>query len=192
MKKIIPLIALIMIFPILSLSLCSCDMGFIGFGSLYVTDPEEYGSWEDYLDIPNFLPPSLDGLTVNGYSYTIHSYMDTCFEIFLDITVSVEQLQLIIANAKDSRGFLCEKGAYYAEGYRELVFEDHYEIFRGEDDKERNVGWADIEKIVYNPEALNVVYTVFHANDTGVYPLDEVAYFGRFGILEDEYVASIG
>ena len=30
-----------------------------------------------------------------------------------------------------------------------------------------------------------------NANDTGVYNLDEVAYFNRFSILEEDYVKSI-
>ena len=56
---------------------------------------------------------------------------------------------------------------------------------------EPNVGWADIEKVIYNPETLNIIYVCFHANDTAVYKLDEVAYFNRFSILEEDYVKSI-
>ena len=84
-----------------------------------------------------------------------------------------------------------KKDAYYSNGYTEIVFQDSYEVYHREDDVESNVGWADIEKVIYNPETLNVIYVCFHANDTGVYNLDEVAYFSRFSILEEDYVKSI-
>lgn len=170
-------------------ALVGCDD--MGFGSKYVTDPEEYGDWESYLDIPSFLPDEIDGYRVNGYSYTLLAYMDICYEIFLDISVSREQFDKLITNAKECADLKLEKAAYYSDGYTEIVFEDHYEIFRSEEYDEVLVGWADIEKIIYNAETLNIVYVCFHANDTGVYELDEVAYFNRFGINEEEYALSI-
>ena len=164
----------------------------MGFGSKQITDPLEYGDWESYLQIPPWMPASVEEYTVNGYSYSLEAYMDVCYEILVDLTVTEEQLEELLARARQY-GPVREQDAYYAEGYREMVFQDVYEIYpeslqsghryRGQ------VGWADVEKIVYNPQALNVVFVCFHANDTGVYELKNVAYFNRFGIDQEEYVA---
>ena len=116
--------------------------------------------------------------------------MDICFEIFLDISVSEEQFGQLLADAR-SHGEYTEKEAYYCDGYFEIVFQDDYEIYRGKDDLTENVGWADIEKVVYNSETLTIIYVCFHANDTGVYPLTDVAYFNRFSINQENYVANL-
>ena len=177
------LVTLIMIF-----SLVGCDMQ---FGSKYITDPQKYGKWESYLDIPSFLPSEIDEYEVNSYSYTLLAYMDICYEIFVDISVTEEQFYQLIKNAEDHPDYLYKKDAYYSNGYTEIVFQDSYEIYHGKDGIESNVGWADIEKVIYNPETLNIIYVCFHANDTGVYNLDGVAYFNRFSILEEDYVKNI-
>ena len=80
---------------------------------------------------------------------------------------------------------------YYSEGFYEVIFEDHYDIFTEEEDSQQVVGYADIEKIIYNPETNRIVYVALHANDTGVYPLKDVAYFNCFHIDETEYVKHI-
>lgn len=159
------------------------------FGSKYIDDPEQYGKWESYLKTPSFLPASIDDYQVNSYSYTLHSYMDICYEIFVDITVTEDQFDQLITEAKSHAHD--EKAAYYCDGYEEIVFQDTYDVYSGKNGDEKNVGWADIEKIVYNSETLNIVYVCFHANDTGVYKLDEVKYFNRFSIKEDEYVSNL-
>ena len=114
--------------------------------------------------------------------------MDICYEIFLDLTVTPEQLDGILTRATADTAPVTERDAYYGVGWREIVFEDVYEIFEGETEGESVVGWADIEKIVYNPITHTVVFVVLHANDTGVFPLNEVQYFHRFSIDEREYV----
>ncbi len=182
-KKSLFLIALIMV----GFFLIGCD---VGFGSKHVKNPKEYGKWESYLDIPAFLPNSITNYQVNDYSYTLLAYMDICYEIFLDVSVMEEQFEELISNAKSQKAYLREKEAYYCEGYYEIVFQNYYEVYDGKD-FEGNVGWADIEKIVYNPETLNIIFVCFHANDTGVYELDDVAYFNRFSITQQEYVANL-
>ena len=47
------------------------------------------------------------------------------------------------------------------------------------------------KKIIYNPQTNRIVYVALHANDTGVYPLKDVAYFNCFHIDEKEYVKHI-
>ena len=119
--------------------------------------------------------------------------MDTCYEIFVDITVITEnQFEELITEVKSHPNYAYEKEAYYCDGYVEIVFQDSYDIYHGENDGTENVGWADIEKIFYNSETLNIVYVCFHANDTGVYELDDVKYFNRFSIKEEEYVSNLG
>jgi hypothetical protein len=107
--------------------------------------------------------------------------------------VTEGQLESILSEARENMP-LSERDAYYAQGYREIVFEDHYEMISSDQeyvDSAANVGWADIEKVIYDPEALNVVFVCFHANDTGVYNLSDVAYFKRFDIRQEEYVLYI-
>ena len=178
------------IIPLLvaALMLTGCEFG---FGSKYVVDPEEYGKWESYLEVPSFLPESIESYQVNAYSYTLLAYMDICYEIFLDLTVSEEQLEELISRAKAEGKDALERAAYYADGYYEIVLQDYYEVYHRESDHEALVGWADIEKVVYNPQTRNLVYVCFHANDTGVYNLDEVNYFNRFSIDEEEYALNI-
>ena len=181
-----PCYRLIILLVAISILFTGCD---VGFGSKHTNDPEKYGMWESYLEIPPFLPTSLDSYEVNSYSYTLLAYMDICYEIFLDISVSEQELERLVAHAKEQPNYLFERPAYYSEGYTEIVFEDSYETYQQENEDERNVGWADIEKVIYSTEALNVVYVCFHANDTGVYRLKDLAYFSRFSINEWEYAA---
>ena len=180
-KKISCLIFL----TVIALVFTGCD---VGFGEKHVDDPEKYGEWESYLEIPSFLPSSIDDCQVNAYSYTLLAYMDICYEIFLDISVTEKQFEKLIYEAKQSPRYIGERAAAYCEGYFEIVFQDYYEISDFDSDTAKNVSWADIEKIVYNPKTLNIVYVCFHANDTGVYETASVAYFNRFSINEKDYV----
>lgn len=170
---------------LISFSGCS---SLLGMGTFIETSPDKYGEWEEYLDVPDFLPETLDDCTVNAYSYTLYNYLDTCYEIFLDVTVSEEQLDAILDRAKQYSEDYAEHSADYCEGYTEIVFSNVYE--RGDVDAQddlEQVGWADIEKIIYNPDTRNVVYVVFHANDTGVYDVENISYFKRFSITPDKY-----
>ena len=185
MKRISLFLLLLLIF---SLFLCGCEGG---FGSKYVKDPLEYGKWESYLETPVYLPESISEYGVNSYSYTLLAYMDICYEIFLDVSLSEEELLEILSEARADERFLCEREAYYADGYFEIIFEDHYEIWGGDGEARKNVGTADVEKIVYDPKTHNAVFVCFHANDTGVYYLDELEYFKRFSIDEEEYVLNL-
>ena len=155
-----------------------------GMGTYYVTDPAQYGQFEEYVQAEiDYFPESIADYTVHSYSYTRYEYMDSCYEVFLDITVSQEQFDALIKQAKSENRKSHEKSAYYADGYREIVYVDEYEGFG-----DGYVGYATIDKVIYNPETLNIIYESFHAHDTGVYPLSDFAYFKRFSIKETEYV----
>lgn len=162
---------------------------FLSMGTTYETTVSQYGAWEDDLeDVPSFLPESIEGYTVNAYSYTLYSYMDTCYEIFLDITVEETEFNRLLEEAKTYSSSYIERSADYCDGYTEIVFMDVYEKHQTDDpDDVEQVGWADIEKVIYNPHTSSIVYVIFHANDTGVYEVADVAYFNRFSINADDY-----
>jgi len=183
---------LICVFLLAVVLLTSCN-GDIGFGSGHTSNPADFGKWnKSFVAEHSFLPRSLDGFTVNAYSYTYDAYMDICYEIFVDLTVTKEQLSELIAAARADGRPYSESAAYYASGYREIVFMDVYEISDYEDGSgDKYVGWADIEKVIYNEETCNIIYECFHANDTSVYSLSDVAYFKRFGIDEEKYAEGL-
>lgn len=168
------------------LSLFSCS----DVGSKFTDDPLDYGEIALFLTFPTYFPENLDGFVVNAYSYRLENYMDTCYEIFLDLTVTGAQLETLIAHVKDYKTYQ-EHSAYYQASYQEIVFENTYEVHQvAEDTSEEfpRVGLADIEKVIYNEATGSIVFTCFHAHDTGVYRLDQLAYFSRFSINELEYI----
>lgn len=161
----------------------------LGIGTIQETSPAKYGEWEKYHTAPSFLPQKIDDYTVNAYSYTLYNYMDTCYEIFLDITVSEEQFNELIETARQHSDVLIERETYYSDGYTEIVIADMYE--KGcinEHDGLEQVGIAKIDKVIYNPETFNILYVSFHAEDTSVYDVECIAYFNRFSIAPDEYI----
>lgn len=161
----------------------------LGIGAIQETSPTKYGEWEKYHTAPSFLPQKIDDYTVNAYSYTLYNYLDTCYEIFLDITVSEERLNELIGNARQRSDVLIERETYYSNGYTEIVFADMYE--KGcvnEHDGLEQVGIAEIDKVIYNPETFNILYVSFHAEDTSVYDVERITYFNRFSIAPDEYI----
>lgn len=162
----------------------------LGMGTIQESSPEAYGNWTKHHDAPAFLPDDLDGYTVNAYSYTLYNYLDICYEIFLDITVTEEQCSALIQEAEAYSADAMSRIAFYDESYTELVFTDVYEPMESDapSDGSEQVGWADIDKIIYNPDTCNIIYVAFHANDTGVHDVENVAYFQRFGITPDAYV----
>lgn len=156
----------------------------IAMGTFYETDSGTYKEALEYIDSPAFFPDTIEDYTVNGYAWTRYEYMDTCVELFVELTVTEAQLTELIDVARRSGRVLAQREAYYAQGYIEIVFSDEYYI----DDTETNVGNAYIQKMIYNQETGNVVYEHFDAFDTGVYEVKDVAYFNRFGIEQTEYV----
>ena len=177
MKRIVAF--MVTLFVMLSLPACT---SFLGIGTFYETSPDKYGEWEEYLYVPSFLPNSVEQYDVNSYSYTLYSYMDVCYEVFLDITVEENEFNRLLESARTYSKDYTEQPASYGDGYIEIVFKDYYEKGGGE-----QVIWADIEKVIYHPDTKNIIYVVFHANDTGVYDVKDVAYFNRFSIIADRY-----
>lgn len=182
MKKTMFRLATVAIILSMLFSLSGCD-----FGSKRITEVEQYGQMDSHIALPEFFPDSVEAYVVNSYAYNLESWMDTCYEIFLDITVSKDQYEELLS---EHTGQAVE--CYYASGYYEVVFEDSYDLFDGDENRDQVVGFADIEKIIFNPEIYRIVFVAFHANDTGVYPLKDVAYFNCFDIDENGYVAHHG
>ncbi len=172
----------------MAILLAGCS-GIFGMGTIQENSPEKYGEWEKYHTAPTFLPERIDEYTINTYSYTLYNYMDTCYEIFLDITVSEEQFNELIEEAKQYTDTYMERETFYSEGYTEIIFADAYK--KGETSKYdglEQVGTAKIDKVIYNPETLHIIYVSFYAEDTGVYDVENIAYFNRFSITTDEYI----
>lgn len=178
MKKLVA--CLLMIGILVSMSACS---SFFGFGTFYETAAQNYGQWGEDIEAPDFLPADVKDYTVNAYSYTLYSYMDTCYEIYLDITVEEDEFEPLLEQVRSYCDDYVEQKAPYCDGYMEIVFMDDYEPY---EDGEQ-VGQAAIEKVIYNPITNNIVYVAFHAKDTGVYPVKDVAYFNRFSITAEGY-----
>ena len=164
----------------------------LGIGTFRENSAEKYGEWEAYQTAPSFLPEKIDEYTVNAYSYTLYNYFDTCYEIFLDITVSEAQFNELVDKAEQYSDTYIKTDAYYSEAYTEIVFTDVYEIggINKHDDLQQ-VGWADIDKVIYNPESFNIIYVSFHANDTDVYDVENISYFNRFSITPEEYFENL-
>ena len=184
MKKVS---AIILLFTISVLSLISC------MGTYCYEKVETYGNWDKFGIESDLMPESIDGYIVNEYSFIVYNYFDTCYEIFLDITVSEEGLQELIANARISFSTFITRDAPYCDGYIEMVFKDYYERWSVEEQSDgfEQVGWADIDKLIYNPDTGNVILVSFHANDTSVYDVENIAYFNRFSITPEEYILYI-
>ena len=176
---------LICLIIIIVITLTSCNKA---WGTKYVTNPKKYGKWETYLDIPTFLPDSIDDYQVNSYSYTLYAFMDICYEIFLDITVSEEQFKNLIKDARNYTDKYTEKVSYYDDDYTEIIYKDSYHINDYYGESSDNVGFATIYKVIYNLETLNVIYVSFETMDSNVYDLKDLTYFNRFSIKQEEYV----
>lgn len=155
-----------------------------------VQDPAKYGEFSEYVELPTWFPKSIEEYEVKGYSYRLLAYMDICYEVYVNAILSPEQFETVLDQALNARGLRYEQEAYYADGFYELVFEDEYSVYDDGDEEEKCVGFATIEKLVYNPTTYEVVFECLHAHDTGVYPLSDVAYFNRFDIDETEYAQS--
>ena len=160
-------------------------------GTRFYNDPAEYG--KDWLeDVPEFLPTNIDEYEVVTYSYTLYEYFDTCYEIFLEINATQEQFDDIISSVKSAEKSFIESETPYAEGYFEIVFEDIYERQHGEviekDDGFEHVGYACIEKVIYNPQSRKIVFVCIHAHDTNVHDVEHLRYFYRFALTPEQYV----
>lgn len=181
--KIVALLAVVLCIS-LTVSFC-CS-----FGEVYIDDIDKYGRSRYGVELQNYFPSDIKDYTVNAYSYRVYAYLDISYEILLDITVTEEQLDEIIEDVKKKRPEYIEVESYYADGYKELVFSDEYSIDRSDraTSEVASVYHALIEKVVYSPEELRIVFVDFDPFDSYVYPLQEVEYFNIFGIDEEEYL----
>ena len=176
------------------LLLCNgCDTAELGWGTSHVADPAHYGNQGNYIELPDYFPEAVSEYTVNSYSYTLYAYMDICYEIFLDLTVTEAQFDSLLLHVRALPNIQMEREAYYAEGYYEIVFQDSYSLNPDEQfERDPATVWnANIEKVIYNPETFHIIFERFDAFDSGVYPLNEVAYFNRFEIDPYEYVTML-
>ncbi len=159
------------------------------WGTFRETSEDNYGEWEnflggwaEYVEMPSFLPSSVENYTVNSYSYTVFNYLDLCYEVFLDITVEEDEFDELLETTRAYSETYEEQEAVYCDGYTEIVFKDYYE------NRDNNkVGHTNIQKVIYNPDTNNIVYEVFYVIDSGVMDVKDVAYFNRFSIEPENY-----
>ncbi len=189
MKRLIVLIIAI----VLCLSGCSAlsllsDV--LADTNVKITDPAKYGEADERAPFPDYFPTSVDDYTVNSYSYTVLGG-DPRHEVFLDITVTQEQFDDLLSKVKAYDESYYQTRAYYADGYYEIVFEDHtsditdYPVNRSGKKADYISTFTSIQKVVYNPETLNMVYVDFIIYDA--YPINEIEYFSRFDIDWETY-----
>ena len=192
MKRLF-LIAILLIACIFLTSCTALTILFVGMstmGTHYYEDPEDYGKY--WVEEPAYMPDSIDELKVETYSYTLYEYFDTCYEIFLDVTVTEEEFDSVLAEVRASGEYICEQEAPYAEGYVEIVFMNLYKndkaIIGDGDNPQEQVGYACIEKVIYNRATLSIIFVSIHAHDTGVYDVKDLEYFTYFSIVPEDYV----
>ena len=194
MKKLLALLILLSI-PI---SLCGCTYIFImtvvdgainGFENPIVKksteDPADYGCYDECVSAPAYLPNSLDGYTVNAFSYSVDSWNDyyTSYEIFLDITVSEEEFTKIINAVNADERTKSSTNAFYGEGFSEIVFSDTFITEYG-----YSIGPSNIEKVIYNSETHEIAFAVLFVGENALRQVSSIAYFKRFNITEQEYL----
>jgi hypothetical protein len=160
----------------------------VAFGSYYTEDVSEYGEYVKKYEAPDFLPDTLDDVTVVKYCYTAEAYFSRAVEIYLEVTVPEENFDDYIKDIMDSEESHNTKTAYYDSSYIEIIFKDDYEIYEYEEDDAQIVGIADVQKVIYSPETHTVIFECLYVDESAVLYLDQVVYFARFEIDEYEYV----
>lgn len=160
----------------------------VAFGSYYTEDVSEYGEYVKKYEAPDFLPDTLDDVTVVKYCYTVEAYFSRAVEIYLEVTVPEENFDDYIKDIMDSEESHTTKTAYYDSSYIEIIFKDDYEIYEYEEDDAQMVGLADVQKVIYSPETYTVIFECLYVDESAVIYLDQVVYFTRFAIDEYEYV----
>ena len=184
MKK---LLALLLVFLCMISTACGpSDF----FGTKFIEDPAAYGKFDSYVEVPAYFPDTIEGYQVNRYAYTVYSYMDVCSEIFLDLTLTQAQFDSLLVRVSAAAP-LREQPADYAEGYTELVFADEYYHDPDEFWAKTNVGTATIDKILFDPVALRIIFVSLHAHATGVFELEHLTYFDHFHLTPEDYVARL-
>lgn len=160
----------------------------VAFGSYYTEDVSEYGDYVKKYEAPDFLPDTLDDVTVVKYCYTVEAYFSRAVEIYLEVTVPEENFNDYISDIMSSDQTHTTKTAYYDPTYTEIIFKDEYEIWEYEDDGTQIVGLADVQKVIYSPDTCTVIFECLYVDDYATLLIDQVVYFARFEIDEYEYV----
>lgn len=160
----------------------------VAFGSYYTEDVSEYGDFVKKYEAPDFLPDTLDDVTVVKYCYTVEAYFSRAVEIYLEVTVPEEDFDDYIKDIMASEESHNIKTAYYDSAYTEIIFKDEYEIYEYEEDDMQIVGLADVQKVIYSPDTCTVIFECLYVDESALLYLDQVVYFARFEIDEYEYV----
>ena len=178
---------------ILALSLlCNTGCSLIIISSLLssnvsenVTDPDEYGSFHDDVELPSYYPDSLSGYTVNDYCYTINKSSTLCYEIYLDVTVPQDSFTAILnAVNADSRAKTV-KSAYHSASYNDIIFSDDIDLALG--GYVDSIEEAKIEKVIYNESESRIIFVLLFIEEYSYYSTDDIQYFKKLSIDPQKY-----
>ena len=188
MKKI--LLSLILCFSLF----CNTGCTFIILSSIFnrdvsesVTDPNEYGSFHDDVDLPSYYPASLSGYTVNDYCYVIEKSSTLCYEIYLDVTVPKDAFDSILAAVNADSRAKTVKSAYHSVDYNDVIFCDKIDlVLSGYID---NINEANIEKVIYNESESRIIFALLYIEEYSYYKTDDVHYFKKLNIDLEKYLS---
>ena len=152
-----------------------------------VTDPSEYGNVHDSVQIPFYYPESITEYTVNSYFYAIEKDTALCYEIFLDLTVSEDELTSFISSITSDRRKKTITDSYNYVGYKEIVFFDEYAIATDRLFSKTAIEAANIEKVLYSEENQRIIFVLLYIEENSGYHYDEIEYFKKLNIDPTNY-----
>ena len=188
MKKI--LLSLILCFSLF----CNTGCAFIIISSLLnrdvsdtITDPDEYGTFHDDVDLPAYYPSSLSGYTVNDYCYVIEKNSTLCYEIYLDITVPADAFVSILGAVNADSREKTVKSAYHSAEYNDVIFSDDIDLTLG--GYIDNINEAKVEKVIYNENESRIIFVLLYIEEYSYYSTDNVQYFKKLDIDPEKYLS---
>lgn len=145
-------------------------------------DPAKYGDFNKDVKLPAYYPKSISNYKINGFSYKIEKNSTLCYEIFLDLTLSEDDFNLLIANVNADSRSKTVKSAYHSSEYKEIVFSDIFEY-----DYQEYVLDSNIEKVIYKDSEFRIIFVLLYTEELAYYPVDNIEHFKKLNINPQEY-----
>ena len=145
-------------------------------------DPAKYGDFHNDVKLPAYYPKSISNYKINGFSYKIEKNSTLCYEIFLDLTLSEDDFNLLIANVNADSRSKTVKSAYHSSEYKEIVFSDIFEY-----DYQEYVLDSNIEKVIYKDSEFRIIFVLLYTEELAYYPADNIEYFKKLNIDPQKY-----
>lgn len=147
----------------------------------YTTDINNYGRYDIPEEIPDHVPSSItSGMSPIRYSYRYSVTLDYGFEHYLEVKMT-DEIYSEYSSRYSSRLVDC----WYAEGYKECIFEETG--FISDYDSENSYfDSTQISKIIFNDENKTVIFVTVGGVGTGI-RVENSCYFERFDLDPDTY-----